>query len=585
MHQLTHNLWAGPCATWLQIPRRPLLQDHPLAPQGLELFKSWLELSKEHIKQRKQTLETIPTRLIDIGSECESPRLIITAECSELQLEDLEYAILSYCWGEIQNDSYQTLDDNFKQKCEEIKLQDLPATLRDAILVTRGLGYRYLWVDALCIIQQNKKDWEEQCDRMVDAYQNASVTIIPSRSISSNDGFLTKRDGPPMIDIPFQSNIKPSITGNLWLRNIRHRFQYYNYSNHNGSFTRLGAGRISHQNQKSTSISKWASRGWTYQELHMSPRRLRFGEDMIYFEYGDTCMAENGLQYSGLRYPINLWDGDQTNPSKSRVYEKWYKLIDEYSPKTLSNRMDRLPAISAIAKITRGHLDQQNRAESYLAGLWKGDIKRGIVWKPDEKECYEDYVTRMGELCNPDKFIAPSWSWASTLSQVGFGYNRGDELEDDLCQIGEDRVIVEGKNPFGRVNKGSYIEIHARSIPLDPSMVLSSNGEGRLTYPIDIYKRDYLDLDWNHNVEPGEYETISKLLKTHASCKPLDGMRMIPLVYDKGIEQVQGLLIIPGMRAGDQNHGDVWVRAGTFYIYRWKPDDFKKQDKQKFILV
>ena len=86
------------------------------------------------------------------------------------------YIALSYCWGKVGN--LTTTSSTIAQRKAEIPWALLPNLFRDAILVTRGLGVRYLWIDSLCIIQDSMSDWEQEATRMADVYENAFLTLL-----------------------------------------------------------------------------------------------------------------------------------------------------------------------------------------------------------------------------------------------------------------------------------------------------------------------------------------------------------------------------------------------------------------------
>ena len=69
---------------------------------------------------------------------------------------------------------------------------ELPRTFRDAVQVTRELGIQYLWIDSLCIIQWNDKDWEHEAKRMENVYALAYCTIAATSAVNSNSGFLER---------------------------------------------------------------------------------------------------------------------------------------------------------------------------------------------------------------------------------------------------------------------------------------------------------------------------------------------------------------------------------------------------------
>ncbi|KAK4206045.1 hypothetical protein QBC37DRAFT_301586, partial [Rhypophila decipiens] len=50
-------------------------------------------------------------------------------------------------------------------------------TFQDAIQVTRALGKKYLWIDALCIIQGPDGDWKSEAETMANIFACAYCTI------------------------------------------------------------------------------------------------------------------------------------------------------------------------------------------------------------------------------------------------------------------------------------------------------------------------------------------------------------------------------------------------------------------------
>jgi hypothetical protein len=113
-----------------------------------------------------------------------------------------KYVALSHCWGgsnEVPKKvpkevpPHCTTRGNIRARQFKLRISDLPLTFRDAIKVARGLKVQYLWIDSLCIIQGDDKDWKEESKRMEDVYTSAYCTIAATRAIDSNAGFL-KRD-------------------------------------------------------------------------------------------------------------------------------------------------------------------------------------------------------------------------------------------------------------------------------------------------------------------------------------------------------------------------------------------------------
>lgn len=89
----------------------------------------------------------LPSRVVDVWTDEQDPILFISNGGKA------KWVTLSYCWGD--KLPLKTTMDNVKERCRRIPIQDLPALFHDAVIVTRRLGFCYLWIDALCIIQDS----------------------------------------------------------------------------------------------------------------------------------------------------------------------------------------------------------------------------------------------------------------------------------------------------------------------------------------------------------------------------------------------------------------------------------------------
>lgn len=119
-----------------------------------------------------------PTRLIDVGSEGgRFVKLKITRKT-----ERLKWIALSYRWGD--RPHFSTTQTNIQDHIQGIKLIDLPEVFQDAISMTRGLGLRYLWIDAVCIIQGEDGDFATESKRMENVYSGAYCVLAASYSNS-----------------------------------------------------------------------------------------------------------------------------------------------------------------------------------------------------------------------------------------------------------------------------------------------------------------------------------------------------------------------------------------------------------------
>ena len=160
--------------------------------------------------------------------------------------EKMRYVALSYCWGQTQN--FITTIANLASMKEKIPLDKLPQTIRDAIIITRALGIQYLWVDALCIIQDSKDDWEAESGRMMGVYGRAFLTISAALGPDVHYGLFRK----------WNPHAAPSTTDWLPLQN-----------------------------------DPLYSRAWALQERMLSIRLLIFGSDRLYWEC-DNSQPQDG---------------------------------------------------------------------------------------------------------------------------------------------------------------------------------------------------------------------------------------------------------------------------------------------------
>jgi hypothetical protein len=110
-----------------------------LLKQGLGECQQW------HLACRGDEDGFIPTRLVDVGSHAsfEDLRLVTLVPPST------EYLALSYCWGQSNPTNDATFQANLDAQLKTLDFRRLSATVKDAISVTRALGYRYIWIDRL----------------------------------------------------------------------------------------------------------------------------------------------------------------------------------------------------------------------------------------------------------------------------------------------------------------------------------------------------------------------------------------------------------------------------------------------------
>lgn len=142
-----------------------------------------------------------PLRLIDLGASDQplSARLKIFLDCEGC----LDYMTLSHRWGSAE--VLKLLKKNSDELVKSIPTKYLPKTFLEAMLVTRSLNIRYLWIDSLCIIQDSPEDWLQQATVMNRVYKNSIITIAATGAKDSLGGLFFKRFletiEPPLVDL------------------------------------------------------------------------------------------------------------------------------------------------------------------------------------------------------------------------------------------------------------------------------------------------------------------------------------------------------------------------------------------------
>ncbi|KAI0100335.1 heterokaryon incompatibility protein-domain-containing protein [Nemania sp. FL0031] len=358
----------------------------------LKLAREWLmSCMQTHPSCRPgKGASDLPTRIIDVSSP--EPQLAHSAS-----LPVVSYAALSHCWGSIQ--PLRTLRCNIESHVKGIRVASMPKTFQDAIRVTRYLGIRYLWIDSLCIIQDDDEDWGREAAKMAAYYTGAEVVLAASSSQGSSEGFLSPR--------------KESIKGTLLIKD-GHGISGKTIPLHFRESTVGDSGSIPRQiGYRTDALS---SRGWCFQERLLARRLLSFDSEQLIWECNSACRCE-GSDISnpdvGLSPDNNgdFYDHDYnmlarlSGASKSDIHEFWrIKVIQHYASRNLTRESDRLVAIQGIADVLKERLN-----EDYIYGLWECDILEGLTWS-----------TQAAHSVGIPLDVAPTWSWASVYGRVSY---------------------------------------------------------------------------------------------------------------------------------------------------------------------
>ncbi|KAH7136886.1 heterokaryon incompatibility protein-domain-containing protein, partial [Dactylonectria estremocensis] len=376
--------------------------------KNLQLANMWLNQCQDTHSQCKvnhssASKNPLPTRLINV-EQASRPFLEETKAHTKGQ-----YVALSYAWGE--GKRVLTLKSNYTahQKC--LPVEGLPQTFADAIKVTRALKYKYIWIDAFCIIQFDQQDLDRELPKMGDIYRYADFTIYSEGAKSSHAGIFFTRD--PRLYRPCKIPLA-IITD-----------------------TGVSKGEV-------TVATTWngqdylKSRGWILQERVLSSRCLIFGQQMAW-----ACTMGHAQETRPVLQPKRSLPQSSTAWLRSH-FDVWYAMLEEYGDKELSFETDNIPALSGLAA-----LFHEAHNTTYLAGLWKEDLHHGLAW----------YVALNDERPVCDKADGPSWSWAS-VGKIRIKFRSWRRTSGLLQGTGADVLGVTYDvsgitNPYGLVSEGS----------------------------------------------------------------------------------------------------------------------------------
>jgi hypothetical protein len=156
---------------------------------SLRQAREWLSTCQsDHVKCPKSSGHFVPTRLLQIEHNDGKVFARLIDAFSEAHTK---WAALSYVWGGDQE--FKTTVSSISTMRESFSIEKLPQTLRDAVDVCRGLGLQYLWIDCLCVIQDDVDDLAQELAIMPQIYQQAWVTISASTANNVSEGFVHDR--------------------------------------------------------------------------------------------------------------------------------------------------------------------------------------------------------------------------------------------------------------------------------------------------------------------------------------------------------------------------------------------------------
>lgn len=323
-----------------------------------------------------------PIRAIDIQNMC----------VADLAIED-RYVALSYAWGNTRMVKLMQGNVLFLRTPGSLtKLPDLPQTLRDAITLVRNVGERYLWIDSLCILQDNKVDMEQQMGQMGDLYTHSYFTIFAISGQDANYGVPGVRPGTRKLR-QFIQHVR-----NLRVANSLPFMEQEDL---------LGAGA-------------WGSRGWTFQERFRSQRGVFIGDNGVIINCSHTYSPED----EHCSHPITRDDGVIargrmtffTGQDKRCVpyitdwepFDSYAMHVFQYTRRKFTYQVDAYSAFLGVLQSLQYELGHH-----FIHGLPEFELDAALLWSP---------VGSSIRRCNlvTKQPLFPSWSWLGWVGSCAY---------------------------------------------------------------------------------------------------------------------------------------------------------------------
>jgi len=341
----------------------------------------------------------IPTRLIDLGTRgADTPPHIILTD--GLPSQAFPYVAFSYLPND---DEHQGLCEfNLDDMLTAISLEDLPVIFRRAFNIASELQYRYVWIDALCVIRESDEDMLKEVPMMGKVFQHCDLNV----TATSADSLL-------------------ACTSKFDLGGSRNRATFLKLSSRQSRIPWLYQAVPQDVWCDAVVQSPLARYAGYFQDQFFSPRKLHFVGKQVFWECGTLKACEafpRGLPAQLLQDPLNdnvaekalrlarmpsewmMRSRKQKLPAEVAVswIEVWHQIVGLYSQCIQLDSSAKLPGISSIASeiSTLGQ-------DKYVAGMWRSNLINDLLWYIDGTPSHR-----------PDDYRAPSWSWASVEGTI-----------------------------------------------------------------------------------------------------------------------------------------------------------------------
>ncbi|KAL2194453.1 heterokaryon incompatibility protein-domain-containing protein [Corynascus similis CBS 632.67] len=513
---------------------------------ALPLCKLWLQECRQSHNSCQHEVDKyhvagIPTRLIDISNPA-CPRLSLSIERASSTGGIVKYATLSHCWGKNGEANIATLTTSALNTFRElIPNAALPKTYRDAIHAAWELGFRYLWIDSLCIIQDSAEDWARESAMMSQVYRGASLNIAATSSKDGTVGCFHSRSRTWRCQVRSESSGAAVEAAEGAAGGTRGGTLYGLYP---GTFDWISAKK-----------DRLRRRSWVVQERFLSRRTLHLAQGQVFWE----CDEGPACETYPTGYPAAVFDenrlerwpgfGPDFSIRRARFSrELWPEIVRRYTRGRLTRDTDMLVAIGGLARIITEHFGQNQ----YVAGLWRERLEEQLCWS------YAGLVRGRGRRIVP--YTAPTWSWASlkgaeVAARIGCG---NSELFVEVCDVRLTPYSSSGQ-------PDAYGQLADATLRLRCRLLCTGSDNPGRGVRFD-FSNKIVFCNTERDIQTGQKPAFSR------------SYYFLPVCRSPGaIRELEGLLLEPTW----QNQGQ-YRRVGYFWVPRGAPsNDFLTEAEQQ----
>lgn len=349
------------------------------------------------------------------------------------------YACLSHCWGKAQS-VVKTTRATLEVYCTSgVSLADLPKTFRDAVRICCKLNISCIWIDSLCIVQDDSNDWFDQAGRMASIFDNAYLTIAASKAKDSRSGCFGKVDRVHRgLPLPGFDKVFIRRTVPLPL--------------HTGWRAAKDPDPTEEDNKSLKRYWPLLTRAWVFQEILLSKRVIHYGVNEVIWQCGSKIQHQGTIIPRYVVHPTSVLPKMLRSNDDSVIVDhvlSWHDMVSDYCKRELTFSKDRLPALAAVARYMSGL--RQN--DAYLAGLWHHTLIYDLTWSV--VPCHN----------MRSRLDIPTWSWAKCSTPVGWSPTVSEGKRFANTDVLTTVCTTEG-GPFTGRTKEAAILIQAALIPL-----------------------------------------------------------------------------------------------------------------------